>query len=63
MNLFRSERYMTSTAMDIGTGHGYTAAALAVNFGIVLATEIHWDLDYAVSGGELQDRQVEKLEN
>lgn len=45
MDLFRSERFASSTALDIGTGQGSTAAALAVNFGIVLATETHWDLD------------------
>jgi len=45
VDLFRSDRFAFSTALDIGTGQGSTAAALAVNFGIVLATETHWDLD------------------
>lgn len=42
VDLFRSERFAFSTALDIGTGQGSTAAALAVNFGIVLATERTW---------------------
>jgi len=50
INLFRSDRYAARTAIDIGTGWGYTAAALAVNFGMVLATEVHWDLGEAMTG-------------
>ena len=50
MDLFRSERFAYSTALDIGTGYGSTAAALAVNFGIVLATETQWDLDRGLLG-------------
>ncbi|CAK9019253.1 PBPe domain-containing protein, partial [Durusdinium trenchii] len=43
--------------MDIGAGKGSTAAALAVNFGVVLATEIYWMLAGATTGrGFLTDR-------
>ena len=54
MDLFRSERYAKGTAMDIGAGKGSTAAALAVNFGVVLATEIYWMLAGATTGRGLR---------
>ena len=57
VDLFRSERFAFSTALDIGTGQGSTAAALAVNFGIVLATETHWDLDMGGLLGWIQGIQ------
>ncbi|CAK9069340.1 Uncharacterized protein SCF082_LOCUS34728, partial [Durusdinium trenchii] len=44
IRLFRSERYARSTALDIGAGTGATSAALAVNFGLVVGTEVFWDI-------------------
>ncbi|CAE7230449.1 unnamed protein product [Symbiodinium natans] len=51
IKLFRSQRFGRSTAMDIGAGTGYTTAALAVNFGTVLATETYWTLAESAGKG------------
>eukprot|EP00435_Cladocopium_sp_Y103_P059902 s1225_g21.t1 len=45
IDLFRSNRYAQTTALEIGAGTGTTTAALAVNFGTVVATEVFWEVD------------------
>eukprot|EP00439_Symbiodinium_sp_Y106_P034696 s3659_g4.t1 len=49
MRLFRSEKYSSRAALDIGAGEGTTTAALAVNFAVVVAIEKNWDSSW--SGG------------
>ncbi|CAE7398479.1 unnamed protein product, partial [Symbiodinium microadriaticum] len=44
INLFTSKKYATRAALDIGAGTGFTTAALAVNFAVVVAIEKYWDL-------------------
>lgn len=45
VDLFRSNRFAQTTALEIGAGYGTTTAALAVNFGTVVATEVFWEVD------------------
>ncbi|CAE7522099.1 unnamed protein product [Symbiodinium natans] len=44
IDLFRSKRYASRAALDIGAGRGETTAALAVNFAVVVAIDKYWDL-------------------
>ncbi|CAE7335750.1 unnamed protein product, partial [Symbiodinium necroappetens] len=49
MQFFRSEKYSSRAALDIGAGEGTTTAALAVNFAVVVAVEKYWNSSW--SGG------------
>ena len=68
IDLFRSKRYASRAALDIGAGQGHTTAALAVNFAVVVAIEKYWDLgndgnDYHLLSGRLLTSDGAPLNN